>query len=53
MSNYSQSTTLEFWQKILGFSVHDYMSQLIILVLVRGVMQVKITNLVYISTLIM
>ena len=53
MSSYSQSATSEFWQIFLGFHVFDYISQLIILVHVRGVAQVKITNLLYISTLIM
>ena len=53
MSSYSYSVTLEFRQKNLGFHVYDYISQLTILVHVRGVTQVKITNLVYISTLIM
>ena len=53
MSSYSYSVTLEFRQKNLGFHVYDYMFELIILVHVQGVMQVKITNLVYISTSIM
>ena len=50
MSSYSYSVTLEFRQKNLGFHGNDYMSQLTILVHVRGVTQVKLTNLVYIST---
>ena len=53
MSSCSQSIILEFWQKKFDVRVYDYMSQLIILVYVRGVTQVKITNLVYIPTLIM